>query len=263
MAAVRPFSVLAQFRIDGDVAVVTGAGAGIGRAASLALAEAGAHVCVTDIDAAAAGRVAGEITSAGFRADWRALDVADLEAIPRVLESIGRDHGRLDILVNNAGVAQREATETMPLPVWERIVRVNQTAVFLCSREAGKLMIARRSGRIINVVSIMGLVGGGFYPNLPYHATKGAVVNMTRALAAEWAAQGIRVNAIAPTFVRTELTSRLREDPEKVRTIHDRTPMGRFAEPGEMAGGILYLASAASSMVTGHVLVIDGGWTAI
>ena len=108
-----------------------------------------------------------------------------------------------------------------------------------------------------------GLVGGGFYPNLPYHATKGALVNMTRALAAEWASYGVRVNAIAPTFARTDLTTRLRGEPDKVRIISERTPLGRFAEPEEMAGGILYLASAASSMVTGHVLAIDGGWTAI
>jgi len=263
MADTRPFSVLAQFRIDGDVAVVTGGGAGIGRVACLALAEAGAHVWVTDIDGTAAERVAREITGAGRTADWRALDVADLDAIPRVFGAVAEDRGHIDILVNNAGIALREATATLSVEDWERIVRINQTAVFLCSREAGRPMLANRSGRIVNVVSIMGLVGGGFYPNLPYHATKGAVVNMTRALAAEWAAHGVRVNAVAPTFVRTELTARLRQDADKVRIIEERTPLGRFAEPEELAAGILYLASPASSMVTGHVLAIDGGWTAI
>ena len=259
----RSFSALAQFRIDGDVAVVTGGGAGIGRVACLALAEAGAHVSVTDLDAPAAERVAREIVAAGGHAEARELDVADAEAIPRVLGAIADARGRLDVLVNNAGVALREATTALALEDWERIVRINQTAVFLCSREAARVMIAHRAGRIINIASIMGLVGGGFYPNLPYHATKGAVVNMTRALAAEWAPHGIRVNAIAPTFARTELTSRLRQDADKVRIIEERTPLGRFAEPEEMAGGILYLASPASSMVTGHVLAIDGGWTAI
>ncbi len=263
MTATRSFSVLAQFRIDGEVAVVTGGGAGIGRVACLALAEAGAHVCVTDVDAEAAERVAREIAAAGRSADWRELDVSDAEAIPRVFQAIAGARGRIDILVNNAGVALREATTSLSLADWERIVRIYQTAVFLCSQEAGRVMIANRAGRIINVASIMGLVGGGFYPNLPYHATKGAVVNMTRALAAEWAPHGVRVNAIAPTFARTELTSRLRQDADKVRIIQERTPLGRFAEPEEMAGGILYLASAASSMVTGHVLAIDGGWTAI
>jgi NAD(P)-dependent dehydrogenase (short-subunit alcohol dehydrogenase family) len=259
----RAFSVFAQFRIDGEVAVVTGGGAGIGRAACLALAEAGAHVCVTDVDAAAAARVAREIETSGGRAEWRGLDVGNTEAIPRVFQAIAAERGQIDVLVNNAGVALREAAVTLSLADWERIVRINQTAVFLCSREAGRVMIDRRSGRIVNVASIMGLVGGGFYPNLPYHATKGAVVNMTRALAAEWAPFGVRVNAIAPTFARTELTARLREDADRVRIIQERTPLGRFAEAEEMAGGILYLASPASSMVTGHVLAIDGGWTAI
>ena len=151
----------------------------------------------------------------------------------------------------------------MPLEVWDRITQMNQTQVFVCSREVGKHMIRGKKGSIINLASIMGVVGGGFYPNLPYHATKGAVVNMTRALAAEWAAHGIRVNAIAPTFVKTELTEKLRADAEKVKIVEERTPMGRFAEPEEMAGAFLFLASPASSMVTGHTLLVDGGWTAI
>ena len=120
-----------------------------------------------------------------------------------------------------------------------------------------------RHWSIINLASIMGLVGGGFYPNFPYHATKGAVVNMTRALAAEWAAHGVRVNAIAPTFVKTNLTIPLRANENLSRLAMERTPMGRFAEPEELAGAFLFLASPASSMVTGHILAVDGGWTAI
>lgn len=263
MANGDSFSVLAQFRLDGHVAIVTGGGAGIGRIACLTLAEAGAHVCVTDINGESAKRVSVEIGDRGGKADGRVLDVSDEDAIVRVMADIARAHGRIDILVNNAGTAQRDATEAMPTAVWDRIVRINQTAVFLCSREAGKAMLARGKGSIINIASIMGLVGGGFYPNLPYHATKGALVNMTRALAAEWAGSGVRVNAIAPTFVNTDLTIALRQDAEKMRVIEERTPMGRFAEPEELAGGILYLASPAASMVTGHTLAIDGGWTAI
>ena len=263
MAESKNFSVLALFRLDGDVAVITGAGDGIGRICALSYAEAGAHVCVTDLDADAAATVAAEIRDAGGRADdWR-LDVNDFDSIPSVFDAIAARHGKIDILVNNAGIAQRDSTETMPLEVWDRLLRVNQTAVFLCSREAGKRMLDQGGGRIINIASIMGLVGGGFYPNLPYHATKGAVVNMTRALAAEWADRGVRVNAIAPTFVVTRLTEPLRLNNERVTIIQERTPMGRFAEVEEMAGGLLYLASSASSMVTGHTLAIDGGWTAI
>jgi NAD(P)-dependent dehydrogenase (short-subunit alcohol dehydrogenase family) len=263
MADGNGFSVLAQFRLDGDVAVVTGGGAGIGRVACLTLAEAGAHVCVTDVNGETAVKVANEIHRTGGAADAWVLDVGNEDAVVRVIREIAEKHGKIDVLINNAGIAQRDATETMPTEVWDRVVRINQTGVFLCSREVGRYMLARGKGSIINVASIMGLVGGGFYPNLPYHAAKGALVNMTRALAAEWAGRGVRVNAIAPTFVATDLTINLRQDPEKVRIIEDRTPMGRFAQPEEMAGGILYLASSASNMVTGHILAIDGGWTAI
>lgn len=257
------FSALKLFRVDGEIAVVTGGAAGLGRIAALSLAEAGARVCVTDIDRDRAAETVAEITEAGGKADTWPLDVTDNDAICRVIAAIAAQHGTIDILVNNAGAAERQATETMPLEVWERIVQINQTQLFVCSREAGKHMLAQNKGAIINVASIMGLVGGGLYPNLPYHATKGAVVNMTRALAAEWASRGVRVNAIAPTFTNTALTIPLRQDPDMVARIEDRTPMGRLAEPEEMAGAILYLASPASAMVTGHTLPIDGGWLAI
>jgi NAD(P)-dependent dehydrogenase (short-subunit alcohol dehydrogenase family) len=257
------FSALALFRVDGDVAVVTGGAAGLGRIAALTLAEAGAHVCVTDIDHNRAGETVADIEAAGGKADAWLLDVTDNDAICRTIAEIAEKHGRIDILINNAGTAQRDPTESMPTEVWDRIVQMNQTQLFVCSREAGKHMLAQNKGAIVNLASIMGLTGGGMYPNLPYHATKGAVVNMTRALAAEWASRGVRVNAIAPTFTRTELTLPVRQDADLVAQIEARTPMGRMAEPEEMAGAILYLASPASSMVTGHTLPVDGGWMAI
>ncbi len=257
------FSALSLFRVDGDVAVVTGGAAGLGRIASLTLAEAGAHVCVTDIDHNRAGETVADIEAAGGKADAWLLDVTDNDAICRVIAEIAEKHGRIDILINNAGSAQRDATETMPTEVWDRIVQMNQTQLFVCSREAGKHMLAQNKGAIVNLASIMGLTGGGLYPNLPYHATKGAVVNMTRALAVEWASRGVRVNAIAPTYTKTELTLPVRQDADLVAQIEDRTPLGRIAEPEEMAGAILYLASPASSMVTGHTLPVDGGWMAI
>lgn len=257
------FSALGLFRVDDDIAMVTGGAAGLGRIAALTLAEAGAHVCVTDIDTDRAHETVSDIKGSGGKADAWTLDVTDNDAICRVVSDIAAKHGRIDILINNAGSARRDPSEEMPIEIWDRIVQFNQTQVFVCSREAGRLMLARNKGAIVNITSIMGLSGGGLYPNLPYHATKGAVVNMTRALAAEWAARGVRVNAIAPTFVATELTVPLRQQPEMVARIRDRTPMGRFAEPEEIAGAILYLASPASSMVTGHTLPVDGGWMAI
>lgn len=257
------FSVLDMFRLDGDVAMVTGAGAGIGRIAALSLAQAGARVAVTDIDGAAAERVAEEIKTIGIEAVAWTLDVTEEPAIIRTVGEIGEAFDHIDILVNNAGTAVREPTEFLSTEGWERVFVTNSTAAFVCAREVGRGMLKRKIGRIINIASIMGLVGGGFYPNLAYHTSKGALINMTRALAAEWAMAGIRVNAIAPTYVNTDLTAKLRSDPEMVKIIENRTPIGRFAEPEEMAGGILYLASEASSMVTGHILAIDGGWLAI
>ena len=256
-------SVFAQFRLDNKIAFITGAGDGLGRIAALALGEAGAHVCVSDINLEWAEKVAEEIMKAGGAADARKMDVANNPEIESGIAGIIGQHGRIDILVNNVGLAKRAPTETLSLEDWNEIVQVNQTQVFVCSREAGKHMLRAGEGSIINVSSIMGLVGGGFYPNLPYHATKGAVVNMTRALAAEWAGRGIRVNAIAPTFVKTNLTIPVRADPVATQWIIDKTPMGRFAEPEELAGAFLFLASPAASMATGQTLAVDGGWTAV
>ena len=256
-------SVFAQFRLDDKIAFITGSGDGLGRIAALALGEAGAHVCVSDINLEWAEKVAEEIMEAGGAADARKMDVANNPEIESGVACIIGQHGRIDILVNNVGLAKRAPTEKLSLEDWNEIVQVNQTQVFVCSREAGKHMLRAGEGSIINVSSIMGLVGGGFYPNLPYHATKGAVVNMTRALAAEWAGRGIRVNAIAPTFVKTNLTIPVRADPIATQWIIDKTPMGRFAEPEELAGAFLFLASPAASMVTGQTLAVDGGWTAV
>ena len=256
-------SVFAQFRLDDKIAFITGSGDGLGRIAALALGEAGAHVCVSDINLEWAEKVAEEIMEAGGAADARKMDVANNPEIESGIAGIIGQHGRIDILVNNVGLAKRAPTEKLSLEDWNEIVQVNQTQVFVCSREAGKHMLRVGEGSIINVSSIMGLVGGGFYPNLPYHATKGAVVNMTRALAAEWAGRGIRVNAIAPTFVKTNLTIPVRADPIATQWIIDKTPMGRFAEPEELAGAFLFLASPAASMVTGQTLAVDGGWTAV
>ena len=255
--------VLSQFRLDKRVALITGSGDGLGRTAALAFSEAGAHVCVSDINTKLAKKVVKEIQELGGSADAWTLDVAENEQIEKTIRDIVGQHGQLDILVNNAGTAKRGPTEDMSLEDWNRVIQVNQTQVFVCSREAGKHMLKAGRGAIINVTSIMGLVGGGLYPNLSYHATKGALVNMTRALAAEWAGRGIRVNAIAPTFVKTNFARAVLMDSKTNQLIIDKTPMGRVAEPEELAGAFLFLASPASGMVTGHTLAVDGGWTAV
>jgi NAD(P)-dependent dehydrogenase (short-subunit alcohol dehydrogenase family) len=240
---------LAEFRLDGEVAVVTGGSSGIGQAVAEAFAAVGARVA--NFDLAAKGED-------GYR-----VDVANEGDVEAAFEQVVARHGRIDVLFNNAGIAIRKPTTEITMDDWNKVVGVNMTGVFLCAREAGRHMRAGgRGGRIVNTASIMGFSGGGLYPNLSYQATKGAVVNMTRALAVEWAREGIRVNGIAPTWVRTPLTRGITESPDLVRRIEQITPMGRLAEPQEIVGAVLFLATRASAMVTGHVLAIDGGFLA-
>ena len=240
---------LAEFRLDGEVAVITGGASGIGLVVAEALAAVGARVASFDV--AASGP------------DGYKVDVTDEAQVKAAFAEVIARQGRVDVLFNNAGIAIRQPSTELTLENWNKVVAVNLTGVFLCAREAARHMLAGgRGGRIVNTASIMGVVGGGLYPNISYQATKGAVVNMTRALAVEWAAQGIRVNAIAPTWVRTPLTRAITESPELVGRIEAMTPMGRLAEPHEIVGAVLFLVSRASAMVTGHVLAVDGGFLA-
>ncbi len=253
---------LSAFRLNGKVALITGGGSGIGRATAAALAGVGAAVAVLDIDPVRAAAAAEDIAALGRPVSSRAADVTDEKSVDAAIAAVAACHGGIDILVNSAGIGIRRAAVELPLAEWDKVVAVNLTGVFLCSRAAARQMMRRGGGAIVNLASIMGFSGGGIYPNVSYQATKGAVVNMTRALAVEWASSGIRVNAVAPTWVRTNLTAPLLDQPGVMERIAALTPMGRLATPEEIAHAILYLASPAAAMVTGHTLAVDGGFLA-
>ncbi|HYF41796.1 MAG TPA: SDR family oxidoreductase [Ramlibacter sp.] len=254
-----PDAALQAFRLDGQVAAITGGARGIGLATARLMASAGAHVVLLDKDGAAAAEAAREL---GPSASADTLDVASEAQVTAAFERLVERHGRLDILVNNAGMALRRPTVELALADWQRVIDVNLTGVFLCAQAAGRRMLAQGSGAIVNVASIFGLSGGGLYPNISYQSSKGAVVNLTRALAVEWAPHGLRVNAVAPTWVDTEFIAALKSQPSLIDRIKSVTPLQRLAQPEEVAHAILYLASPAAAMVTGHVLPVDGGFLA-
>ena len=226
-----------MFDLKGKTAVVTGGAKGIGAATVKLFEKAGAKVHVLDI-------VSG-------------VDVTDEARVKAAFEKIGD----IDILVNNAGRAARKPAIELSAKDWDEVMALNVTALFQCSKNVFPYLKKRGGGSIVNLASIMGL-SGGIYPNASYQASKGAVVNLTRALALEWAADNIRVNAVAPTFVRTDLTAPIFSDPEKLKTVLSHTPLGRLPEPEEIAAAILYLCSPAAKSVTGIVLPVDSGYLA-
>jgi len=244
------------------VAVVTGAAKGIGWATVQALAKAGAIPVLLDRDPQGLATAHEMLAGQGVDHLAIAVDITDETAVDAAFAQVAARYGRVDVLVNNAGIAMRHPTVEMPTADWQAVLDVNLTAVFLCCRAAARSMIPARRGAIVNVSSIMGLSGGGLYPNVSYQATKGAIVNMTRALAVEWAGHGIRVNSVAPTWVRTELTRGLFGNPELLARIMDMTPMRCLAEPADIADAIVFLASDQARLITGHTLPVDGGFLA-
>ena len=248
------------FGLKGRVAIVTGGASGIGLASVELLAAAGASVAVVDRDKAAAEQALGKIGGQGVALG---VDVAKEAEIDAAVADVARQLGRIDILVNSAGTAIRRPAVEVTVEDWDKVIAVNMTGTFLFSRAVARAMIAKgEGGSIVQIASIMGLSGGGLYPNISYQTSKGAVVNMTRALAVEWAPQQIRVNAVAPTYVKTPFIAGLMAQPDLVQRIEAMTPLRRLAEPAEIASAVLYLASPAAAMVTGHTLLVDGGFMA-
>jgi 2-deoxy-D-gluconate 3-dehydrogenase len=251
-------NILDQFRLDQKIALVTGSATGLGSAIAIALAQAGAAVAVHG-NSRPADDTAVAITAAGGRSHAFQADLSDPTAAERLFSAVTAHFGRVDILINNAGMIHRDPAEDWSLADWNQMLQVNLTSVFQLSQLAARDMITRRaSGKIVNIASLLSFQGGIRVP--AYAASKGGVAQLTKALANEWAPKNIQVNAIAPGYFNTTNTEPLQADPTRSRQILERIPAGRWGQPSEIAGAALYLASPASDYVTGHVLVVDGGW---
>ena len=246
------------FDLSGKTAVVTGCKRGIGYAMALGLAEAGADVIGVSASLAPGSAVEGAVTAAGRRFHSYQCDFSDRKSLYAFIESVKQEHGTPDILVNNAGTILREPAAHHSDAYWDKVIEVNQTAQFILSREFGREMIERGSGKIIFTASLLTFQGGITVPG--YAASKGAIGQLTMALSNEWAGKGVQVNAIAPGYIRTDNTQALQDNEERSSAILGRIPANRWGTPDDFKGPIVFLASEASNYVNGTILVVDGGW---
>lgn len=251
------------FDLSSRVAVVTGASSGLGVAFAEGLGAAGARVMITARRIERLESVKARLESQGIEVHAVACDVAKDADVERLRDETLERFGQVDILVNNAGVGGSFPAESEPVAHFRQVVAVNLNAVFSCSQAFGKVMLERGSGSIVNVSSMLGLVASGQIPQASYAAAKGAVVNLTRELGAQWARRGVRVNALAPGFFPSEMTGEMLSDDRTLAWIKKRLPIGRTGEPTELLGALLLLASDAGSYIIGQTLVVDGGWTII
>jgi 2-deoxy-D-gluconate 3-dehydrogenase len=252
-------SILESFHLTGKTALVTGARRGIGRAMAIALAEAGADIVATSAGLEPEGSaIQSEIAARGRRYWGFACDLGDRPAVRAFIAKVKRECPPIDILVNNGGSILRKSAAEHPDEYWDKIIEIDLNAQFILAREFGRDMLARGAGKIIFTASLLSFQGGITVPG--YAAAKGGVAQLTKALANEWAGRNVQVNAIAPGYIATDNTQALREDPVRNSAILARIPAGRWGDPQDLGGAVVFLASAASNYVSGTVLTVDGGW---
>lgn len=253
---------LEAMRLTDRVAVVTGAGRGIGFEIARALGDAGAAVVIAELDEVTGRAAAANLNASGLRSEFLQVDVTNSAAIHRAAAEVMSKHGRIDVLVNNAGTADNPPTLECSDETYRRLMTLNLDGVFFCCREFGQYMTAAGRGAIVNIGSMSGIVANRPQPQAHYNTSKAGVHMLTKSLACEWAPTGVRVNAVAPGYIATEMTMRGRSKPEWFGCWTDMTPMGRCGEPREVAAAVLFLASDAASYITGTILSVDGGYTA-